>query len=869
MNNENLLMTIENCIEIDSNKIVIKGCVKSGCIRLGDKVYIIDTYGKRISTTVEAVEMFGKCLDYAECGDNNIGILLGNNIVYDDIKVGHQIISDVSLNATEAESVIEDSYDDNALYNCGLSKTVKVTYNADTLQTEITVDGQPFDTSRINGKEIADWAYPFMMRKVKWNGFYDEMVEALGGDKEFNLIFEGSDEALAELKEAWEDAPVTIISEEESENIVVIEYDEKTLTTNITVNGQPFDTSRINGKEIEDWVYPFMMRKVKWNGIFEELAKVVGSEDYTIQFLGSDTSLSVLSEEVPDNIKMQNSIDKENTPKSFSDDDKLRKAEELYILGKTMEALPIFEELAENGNGRAMYFLGEYYTHGDCGIAKNEEKGTYWRKKGAEAGDLLAKLNTGYNHDINSPIRAKIFDEVLPAIQQLADANNAIAQKELADLYSGSHNKITNRTKAFELLKMSADAGYFRSILQMGDCYMYGDCVPEDPEEAVHLFKKLAEIGCPQAENALGLCYYTGDGVAQNYNEAVKWYTKAAEHNLAIAQFNLGMCYYSGKGIAQNYSEAVKWFKKSAEQDVHTAMDKLGDCYYWGHGVEEDNDKAVEWYMKAAKAGNPKAQFTLGGLYYNGLYFEKNYEEAVKWFTSAAKKNNKAAQYSLGNCYYLGHGVVQNYTKAAEWYKKAAEQGEDRAQDSLGDCYYFGDGVQQNYEKAVEWYTESANQGNVSAMYDLAICYYYGKGVDTNYQQAAELFIDAVNQGHVESMNFLGDCYYEGRGVSQNYSKAVSLYEKALNENSPQAYYNLGSCYRWGNGVRKDKEKAKELFKKGIELGNQNCKEAYEDMLKNADRIETAKRIGGKILTVLGEVGGAYAQAYYSDDDDE
>lgn len=318
-----------------------------------------------------------------------------------------------------------------------------------------------------------------------------------------------------------------------------------------------------------------------------------------------------------------------------------------------------------------------------------------------------------------------------------------------------------------------------------------------------------------------------------------------------------------------DYDAAVKLFMKSASLGNADAMDKLGDCYYWGHGVEENNDKAVEWYTRAANADNPNAQVALGGLYYNGLYFEKNYEEAVKWFTSAAKQNNKAAQYSLGDCYYLGHGVVQNYTDAAEWYKKAAEQGEDRAQDSLGDCYYFGHGVQQNYEKAVECYTESANQGNVSAMYDLAICYYYGKGVDINYQQAAELFIDAVNEGHVESMNFLGDCYYEGRGVSQNYSKAVSLYERALNEDSPQAYYNLGSCYRWGKGVRKDKEKAKELFKKGIELGNQNCKEAYEDMLKNADRIETAKRIGGKILTVLGEVGGAYAQAYYSDDDDE
>ena len=40
-----------------------------------------------------------------------------------------------------------------------MAKTVKVTYNADTLETTILVDGKPFDTTKINGKEIADWIH--------------------------------------------------------------------------------------------------------------------------------------------------------------------------------------------------------------------------------------------------------------------------------------------------------------------------------------------------------------------------------------------------------------------------------------------------------------------------------------------------------------------------------------------------------------------------------------------------------------------------------------------------------------------------------------------------------------------------------------
>ncbi len=85
-------------------------------------------------------------------------------------------------------------------------------------------------------------------------------------------------------------------------NKVEVIYDDKTLETLITVNGKSFDTSRINGKEIADWVYPFMMRKIKWDGIFEELAKVVGSQEYTIKFSGSNAAMNELMEECPETV---------------------------------------------------------------------------------------------------------------------------------------------------------------------------------------------------------------------------------------------------------------------------------------------------------------------------------------------------------------------------------------------------------------------------------------------------------------------------------------------------------------------------------------------------------------------------------------
>jgi len=613
-------MTIENCLEIDNNKIVIKGCVKSGCIRPGDKVYIIDiidTYGKRISTTVEAVEMFGKCLDYAECGDNNIGILLGNNIVYDDIKVGHQIISDVSLNATEAESVIEDSYDDNALYNCGLSKTVKVTYNADTLQTEITVDGQPFDTSRINGKEIADWAYPFMMRKVKWNGFYDEMVEALGGDKEFNLIFEGSDEALAELKEAWEDAPVTIISKEKLENIVVIEYDEKTLTTNITVNGQPFDTSRINGKEIEDWIYPFMVRKVKWDGIFEELAKVVGSEDYTIQFLGSDTALSILSEETPENISISNKtcdipID---TPISdevkyiFDSIEKMLWGDSSYFDDKsdeeTEEIIELLNQYADKGNHDAICYIAF------MALASEDD-------------------------DINNN---DIIDTIIP----IAEQGHAKTQYLLAMIYSGEFiENMENQVELLKWLRKSAEQGYAPAQYLLGLVYFDGDTLDMDLDKCVELFTLSAEQGYVDAQFSLGEYY---NDIEIDGSKAYKWYIKAAEQGHANAMMRIGILFFHGDGVKQNYSESVKWLCKSIETDVELIMDVENITHLFDE--KENYSDSLYIRKKLAELGEAISISNLGWHYQYGKGVEIDLDIAFSYYVEAAEMQNEWANEKL------------------------------------------------------------------------------------------------------------------------------------------------------------------------------------------------------------------------------
>lgn len=538
-----------------------------------------------------------------------------------------------------------------------MSKTVKVIYNADTLQTTIMVDGQPFDTSRIDGKEIEDWAYPFMMRKVKWNGFYDEMVDALGGEKEFNLIFDGSDEALAELKEAWEDAPVTVVSENDCGNTVVIEYDENTLTTNITVNGQPFDTSRINGKEIEDWVYPFMIRKVKWDGIFEELAKVVGTNEYTIQFDGSEIALKILSEEVPNDVSICVKTYEFTADMPIPDEVKyIFDGMEQFMLGR----VDSFDDKSEEEQEEIFKIITRYADLGNCDAICYVA--------------LLAMVSEDKEININ---------DIIDTLKSIAMKGHAKAQYLLAMIYYGSFDEETeNQDEGYKWLEKSANLEYAPAQYLVGEAYFNGESVSIDYDEAFKMFENSAKQGYLYAQCKLGFCYEFCYGTEQDYKEAIKLYKLAAKSGLDEAQNRLGNLYFNGNGVSTTYKEAIKWFNSAAEQLYAPALCNLATCYRYGQfGCQKNVQQAIDLYLQASEQGYVYAQYYLGNIY----EFEKGYidhEKALNWYNIAIENGLPVDIDNIGMKYRNGYEGEdrKNEETALELYIQAAEYGDAWAQ---------------------------------------------------------------------------------------------------------------------------------------------------------------------------------------------
>ena len=129
-------------------------------------------------------------------------------------------------------------------------------------------------------------------------------------------------------------------------------------------------------------------------------------------------------------------------------------------------ALKEFQPLAEQGDARAQYYLGDLYGFGD-GVSQNDAEAEKW------------------------------FQLALENLPKLAEKGDAEAQ--------------------YELGLMSYDWGGY-----------YG--IPFDVKEIVKWWTMAAEQGHVEAQKGLGEVYYYGEeGVPKDYKEAAKWYRMAAE----------------------------------------------------------------------------------------------------------------------------------------------------------------------------------------------------------------------------------------------------------------------------------------------------------------------------------------------------
>lgn len=317
----------------------------------------------------------------------------------------------------------------------------------------------------------------------------------------------------------------------------------------------------------------------------------------------------------------------------------IKEAEKLFLECKYDEAYQEFKKLADAGEARALYFLGEYCTWAYGHEKKDKVLASMYRKKGYESGDVLAGLNYAFSFQAGSFEKSRIFEEMVPKTLELAENGDVFAQNEIAD------------------------------------CFTNGYAVPKDVEKGKEWLERSAEGGYARSVNKLGNAYYNGTYGSVDYVKAVELYQKAMEMGYPTAFYNMGNCFYNGYGVEQSYDKAIELYKKAYELGYSDAAATLADMYKTGTGVSENKELEIEWYTKGADLGNAECQFFLGRMYHLGTGVEIDYAKALKWYQLAADQGFAKAQNNLGNMYSDAQGVERNYAKAKELYYASAKGG--------------------------------------------------------------------------------------------------------------------------------------------------------------------------------------------------
>jgi len=155
------------------------------------------------------------------------------------------------------------------------------------------------------------------------------------------------------------------------------------------------------------------------------------------------------------------------------------------LAGDYPRALGIFTMLANEGNAKAEYNLGQMYISGD-GVPQDVSEAQNWYRRSAEHGFSEAQYTLG-----------------------------ALHFRRIAALKSNE--------EAVEWYRKAAEQGHARSQLNLGDLYFKGEIVPQDVNTAVGWYRRAAEQGNGEAQHQLGVLYANGEGIAKDAVKGYMW----------------------------------------------------------------------------------------------------------------------------------------------------------------------------------------------------------------------------------------------------------------------------------------------------------------------------------------------------------
>lgn len=319
------------------------------------------------------------------------------------------------------------------------------------------------------------------------------------------------------------------------------------------------------------------------------------------------------------------------------------------------DALLIFQQLANQGYGKAFYPLSTLYC-GEQSIPANLTLADHYSKL---AFDYLCN------------------NQLLDDVEIWSDLGKLYFMRE-------REKEKPDWTLPYYWFEKAANLGAVNCMWHLVGFFQKD----ENWNDALYWQIMAAKAGHKEAQSGLVMQHEHGYLMEQVDDKQVfGWYVWSAEQGHAEAQYILGDIYCNSEVISNDRQKAAYWYGKAAAQGHLEAQYWLGCLHV--RNVDElfDIQLGLQYFKSSAEAGYVPSMVWLGRRYEHGVFsLEKNdvdYKQAFYWFGQAAERGNARAQRSLGRMYEKGRGVVQDFIEAKYWYELATEQGDTQAQESL------------------------------------------------------------------------------------------------------------------------------------------------------------------------------------------
>jgi TPR repeat protein len=256
---------------------------------------------------------------------------------------------------------------------------------------------------------------------------------------------------------------------------------------------------------------------------------------------------------------------------------------------------------AARGDASAQCQLGRMYEKGEQ-VERSHAEAERWYRQAAEQGNGEAAMR---------------LDELLWFLAHLKMANqgNACVQYRLYGMHAYD-GPLASDGEALKWLRRSAEQGYAKAQIDLGERYVSGRGVRANSEEAEKWLRRAAAQENCGAEDRLSQMLELPDLMEK------------AQRGDAEAQYWLGRRYEYGFLVERNHEKAAKWYRKSAEQGERYGQRELGFLYLHGRGVEQSDVEAAKWLEKAAAQGD--YSHTMGPL--SQLYRRRFFEHVKRSF---------------------------------------------------------------------------------------------------------------------------------------------------------------------------------------------------------------------------------------------